>query len=245
MTNQHHRDRLVTCLVLGSIGPTVYALAQWLGVDPLASRGELWRRPGSTFGDPLFLSGYLAAVVPLTIAQAIGGVRREQKVGMWTLVALQIAALAATRSRGPLLAISGATMVAGAMVLASFGRRRPATAIAIVTALAAVASVTLAPRWLPAAGQTVTAQSETGDRRVATIGVRALLWRAAGSGIRDEPRVLGFGTGPESTARLLTKYSGPSLRQLEGQDAAPTALGAAFVALGLLTRPDYRHFATL
>ena len=117
VTNRTERDRLLACIVLGSVGPTVYALSQWLGVDPLAAQAKAWQRPGSTFGNPLLLSGYLAAVVPLTIAHATSRARPLQKAGGWGLVVLQVAALAAARSTGPLLAIGVAVTVVGSAVL--------------------------------------------------------------------------------------------------------------------------------
>lgn len=264
-------DRCVASLVLGSIGPTVYAIAQTLGIDPLALEPAVGARPTSTFGNPLFLSGYLAAAVPMTMSYAMS-LTAWRKRAAWGLVALQGAAIAAARSSGPLLAMAVATALVGALVLAARGRRRPATAVALGIAGAVVAVVLSGPLWIHAGTTSVTALQALQDRNQSTIGVRMLLWQAAGTGIRGDVRALALGTGPESTVRVLTQHSGSLLRLLEGPDVAPdrshnetldttialglvglaarlaiifTFLGAAFAALGLLPRSERNRFMAL
>ena len=262
-------DRFVTALVLSSIGPTVYAIAQTAGVDPLALAPSIGARPTSTFGNPLFLAGYLAAIVPITIAYA-ASLTTWRKWIAWALVVAQCALMAATRSRGPLLALAAVAPLMGSLVLAVRGYRRVATGAALAIVVSSVVLVFGGISWISAGTATASPQGE--DRKQATIGIRTLLWQAAGAGIRADVPARPFGSGPESTLRVLTQRSGSLLRLLEGDNVAPdrshnetldtaitfgligvaarlaimcTLLGAAFAALGLLPRTEHLRFAAL
>jgi hypothetical protein len=253
-------DRCLTAIMLGSIGPTLYALFQWAGADPLGPGTAAWQRPGSTFGNPLFLSGYLVTVLPITIAYAARSTLPLPTTGAWGLVVLQIVALVAARSVGPALALGAATVIVGTAILASLGRRRAAAAIGIILAGSTTLVVIVAPQWLRVRASAINAAPYTLTGNQGTVLVRAILWQAAGAGIQHELRALAFGSGPESTKEALTKYSGAALQALEGAHVAAdrahnetletlktfgalgialrlvvlyAALGAAFAALGL------------
>jgi hypothetical protein len=266
-------DRCLVAIALGSVGPTVYALFQWAGADPLGPQAAPWPRPGGTFGNPLFLSGYLAAALPVTIACAARrSVRPRRRAAAWGLVGLQSVALAAARSIGPVLGLGLATAIVAAAVLVRRGQRRTAAAIAITIACSAAVIVIVAPPWLRTRTSRINAVQAAEAWNERTFLVRSVLWQAAGAGIQREPRMLAFGSGPESTTAVLTKYSGASLPALEGQYVAPdrahnetldtfvtfgavgvalrlvvlyAALGAALAALGLLPRTSYSRFAAL
>ena len=259
-------DRWIAGLVLASIGPTMYAIAQTLGVDPLALEPAIGARPTSTFGNPLFLAGYLAAALPVTVAYA-AGLGSWRKWIAWALVVAQCAVVAATRSRGPVLALAAVALLVGSLVLAARGYRRLAAGAALAIAGAAIVLVVGGTSWI---NPSTARQSD--DRRQATIGIRTLLWQAAGAGIGSDARTRPFGSGPESTVRVLTQQSGSLLRVLEGDNVAPdrshnetldtaiafglvgvaarlaiicTLLGAAFAALGLLPRTEHLRFAAV
>lgn len=275
VTDRARLDAFLVAVALGSIGPTALALSQWFGVDPLGGHGAAWQRPGSTFGNPLFLAGYLVAVVPLTIACALRCPSPMQKVGAWGLVIAQVVVLAAARSSGPLIALAIASTIVGAALLVCLGHRRSGAAVAIVTAVAAASFVVVAPGWMREGAATLSGLQRAEDRNQGTIAVRALLWQAAGSGIEADPHTLAFGSGPESITRVLTRHAGASLRLLEvleGQNVSPDrahsetldtviavgvvglavrlalmviALGAAFAGLGLLSGADAVRFGSL
>lgn len=266
-------DRVLAAAVLGSIGPTVYAVSQWIGVDPLAAVPG--QRPGSTFGNPLFLSGYFVAVLPLAIAYAASRPSPAQRVIAWGLVLAQGLVLAVVRSSGPLVALAAAGTIAGLMLLASLGHAKTARLMSIGTAVAVAAIVILAPSWMRAGTAADVTFEQILARRQGTIAVRALLWQAAGSGIGADPRTLAFGSGPESITGAITRHAGPALRMLErfeGKDVAPDrahnetldrvlglgmvglalrfvllcmALAAAFAALGLLSNAGSVRFGLL
>ena len=257
-TKRHVRGRMLIAAAVGGIGPTVYALSQWAGVDPFSAEPTRWVRPGSTFGNPLLLGGYLIAVFPLTIAGAIIAERPLVKRALWALVVLQCAALAVARAAGPILALVAAWAIAGTAFLAAHRRRVVVVALTVALALAAVAAFIAGPR--------VVRSSTT------TIGVRALLWQAAGAGIETERRRLVLGSGPEAITRVLTRYSYASLRKIEGPNIAPDrthnqtldtivafgvvgfgarlalvylGLAAACSVFGLLPRSEYVRFVAL
>jgi hypothetical protein len=266
-------DRCLVAIVLGSIGPTVYALSQWGGADPLGPGAAAWQRPGSTFGNPLFVSGYLVTVLPVTVACAARAAPPLRTIGAWGLVVLQGVALIAARSIGPALALGAATVIVGTAMLGGLGYRRSAAAIGIVLACSTAVIGVVAPPWLrtrAAAVDAAASVTQTGNQ--GTLLVRAILWQAAGAGIQREPHILAFGSGPESTKQVLTKYSGSALRAIEGPNVTPdrahnetletwvtfgvigfafrlavlyAALGAALAAFGLLPPARYWQFAVL
>ena len=60
--DEHRRERAVSALLWGSVIPCCYMVVQRVGVDPMhwASLGV----PGSSFGSPTFLGGYIVLVAP-------------------------------------------------------------------------------------------------------------------------------------------------------------------------------------
>jgi O-antigen ligase len=262
-------ERIVAAVALGSVAPTIYGLSQWLGVDPLRADARLWDRPGGTFGNPLWLSGYLVVVIPMTIAFAVRASGASRRGGA-ALAAGQIGALMAARSRGPFLAIAAAAAIGGALLLASRRRRLLAVTLAAATAIASVAAIAIVP-LVVRSDALVRADAQTpDDRSRATVAIRALLWRAAGRAIDASPARLLFGSGPESMPRVLAGYAGASAHALEGPEEVPdrahndaldrlvmfgaaglaarvltfcVALAAALAAAGLLVPADSTRFA--
>lgn len=125
---QWRRARLA--ILLGSIPVCTYALAQRLGLDPLAAGPERVRT-ASTFGNPVFLGAYLALVLFVTLEALTsstesdaGGDRRSgilvrRRLALGGVLALQVLALVLSQSRGPVLGV-----LAGLAVLALAGSLR-------------------------------------------------------------------------------------------------------------------------
>ena len=261
-------ERLVTASLLGSIGPTVYALYQVLGIDPLTWDAGVLTRASSTFGNPLFFSGYLITVWPLTLGRAITHPRRASA---WVLACLQLAALVAARSLGPALALLAAGGAVGLLVLAARGRRRGTVVLsgaAVVVSLVFVSAVPARLHRLIPPTPGVDGARPSG----ATAAVRIALWEAAARGVSARPGRLAFGSGPESMTGVLSRQAGAELRAFEGQDTSPdrahndtlevlaslgvvglvlhvalivAALGAALTGLGLLESSRAGRFAWL
>jgi hypothetical protein len=220
--------QLTSVVIIGSIGPTVYAFGQVLGVDPLKADANPLDRASSTLGNPLFFAGYLVTVWPLLLGRAIlasravaqGGASRTITAGLWILFALQSAVLFGARARGPMLALLVATSIGGMIAIAVSGWHRLARILAGLTLVAAISFVIVAPAWMRAPSGRVTVD-ETVERTTGTATVRLILWEAIARGIRAHASQMVFGLGPESTTSLMSRFAGPDLRGFEGPDTAP------------------------
>lgn len=227
-SNEASFRRLVTATIVGSIGPTVYALYQVLGVDPLVWDVGVLSRASSTFGNPLFFGGYLVIVWPLTLGRAIVETRRLQidhslsvRVGgAWAMLALQSLALFATRSLGPVLALLVASAIAGIVALVVLGWRRTGAVLSGAALLGTLTLLLVAPPRMRASS---TQASQDAEQRPSgsTVAVRVIMWDAVASGILAHADRLAFGSGPEATTALLGQHTGPALSALEGPNTAP------------------------
>ena len=130
--------------MLGSIWPCCYALLQRVGVDPVSWIAASPGRAGSTFGNPIFLGGYLAVVLPLTAMLA-----RRTRIAVPLLV-LQLAALAATASRGPFVAVVAGLFVFGVVSAWSAPRGRAIAIAALVLAAVTASALAAFPSARPA-----------------------------------------------------------------------------------------------
>jgi hypothetical protein len=221
--------RLQTAAIIGSVAPAIYGACQLLHLDPLKWDVGVLSRPSSTFGNPLFFAGYLVTVIPLTIGRAIVELRAvtekraapARAVALWSLVLLQCAMLVATRTRGPALAVVAAFAFGGVLAAAALARRPLKWIPAAVMLLGALAFVVATPAMMRVPDQRAAApvfqSASAGD----TTAVRLVLWRAVARGIQASRGSIAFGLGPESTSRLLSRYGGPALPDLEGPDTAP------------------------
>ncbi len=202
------RDRLIVALLAGSVWPSAYALLQAAGLDPITWTDTVPGRAGSTAGNPLLMAGYLVAVIPIAALRAWRG-----GIGYRALLALQVAALVATGSRGPMLALGAAAAVTAVAGLWRAKRVRTAAAVLAVATATVVLVVTV-----PAARAAVTSRLDTasGSGRVRVLiwdGVRQLL-------PRDGPR-LWLGFGPESLHRVFPNYYVPEIGRIEQTEAMP------------------------
>jgi O-antigen ligase/Flp pilus assembly protein TadD len=99
------RQRLLAALVLAAALNAMYALLQALAWDPLDWNQHFGGRPGGFFGNPDFLGGHLALLLPLALALALNQDRGlARRTAAWSLVWLFAAALLATQTRGAWLA---------------------------------------------------------------------------------------------------------------------------------------------
>jgi tetratricopeptide (TPR) repeat protein len=205
------RERLLGAAAIGGVWPSLYLLLQRGGFDPVE-----WVAPtagfvaGSTFGNHVFLGGYLAAVVPLTTIYAW---QSQSTVG-WLALPLQLAAVIASGSRGAVLAL-GAGLVVFAVVVASANLSRQSLG-RVVKMLAFVAALLIAvPSLRPAV---VTRQL---DPAVGSARVRVLIWKGVIALMGESGAHRWTGYGPEGLHDLFPKYYSPEMGRLEGIDAMP------------------------
>jgi O-antigen ligase/tetratricopeptide (TPR) repeat protein len=198
------RERLLAAIVVGSIWPSVYALLQYAGVDPVGWNGVDLTRAVSTFGSSIFLGGYLAVVLPLTAIY----VRRSK--GWAGVLALQFAALAASGSRGPLVALAAAAGIFAVVAGWSQIPRRAVIGAALALGIGAAAAMTI---------------RNPGDRLLdvnsGSARVHVLIWKGVVTLMRDSGRRVWVGYGPESLHRVFPPYYSADIGRLEGSEAMP------------------------
>lgn len=127
--------RLITALIVPSIPIVGYALVQRLRFEPLhiAMRETDVQRVTSLLGQPVFLAGYLAMVLPFTamrlralyVEPARPGARRRLAIGVHAFVLLlQVVGILLTESRGPLLGAFVGIGLAALVIAARHDHRR-------------------------------------------------------------------------------------------------------------------------
>lgn len=165
-------------------------LAQAVGLDTALSwTSRFDGRVFSTFGNPDYLAGYLAALLPLTLCDWAEAATPKEKAWRGTTVVLLLATLALTAVRGAFLAL-GAALAAVALLAAAsplgreWLRRRKVVWISVaVLALAALGILMVRQGGFSA----FSFSGETAQQRFET-------WRVAGSMAKDHP-VAGVGWG--------------------------------------------------
>ncbi len=98
-------DRVITVALLVSVPVSVYAVAQFLHLDPLPWGGDVTARVSSSQGNAIFLAAYLIMVVPLTLLRWVDSFRhfREERDAP------------ALRLRGPIVVLLGRAALVLAM----------------------------------------------------------------------------------------------------------------------------------
>jgi O-antigen ligase len=203
------RELAIRALVIGAVWPSIYLLLQRAGLDPVQwiSPSEGFK-PGGTFGNHVLLGGYLALVIPLTAYEAWRSHR-------WSIVlGLEVAAIAATASRGAVLALAAAIATASIILLWHFVSRRAATVVMAAGALA-VSLIVAVPALRPGV------VAEQLNPAVGSARVRILVWRDTIDIIRHSGARALFGHGPESVAAAFPTHYSPEIGYWEQIDAMP------------------------
>jgi tetratricopeptide (TPR) repeat protein/O-antigen ligase len=212
-------ERLVTAALLASIVPSLYAVMQVSGIDPIAWKQEVAGRVHSTAGNPIFLGAFLILVVPLSLARllsAVDSARCSHAAIYAGLLTLQAVALACTQSRGPLLALGCGLGVFLVAVVARRHLRQAAYAAAAIAVMALVSWVFVAALSSPRQDSASALDLEEGTARV-----RSLVWQGTSDLIAAEPLRLATGYGLDTLRLVLPRFLPPELARLEKQGVTP------------------------
>ncbi|MCB9420424.1 MAG: O-antigen ligase family protein [Ardenticatenaceae bacterium] len=102
------RDRqqvedLINVMLVGSAPVALYGLIQYLGLDPLVWQSDSVSPVQSTMGRSLYLGGYLAMIIPFTLARLVRYMSEKQRprqIAFTILLLLQLICLWVTLARG-------------------------------------------------------------------------------------------------------------------------------------------------
>jgi hypothetical protein len=231
--------RLAQALVAGLFVAAAYVLYQWPAQHygwPLADINNApnsdnfsfghrnqglglfnWERPRGTFKEPLILAAYMASVLPVGIALALGAhgrIRRALLVGLGVcLVALTITASSLTWGISVLVAL----FVATTWALASARPRQSAVLGAVL-----IVSVCAAPVMFTNANVASGITGRTAEGLQLTASSRSDAWQDVGQAWAGKP-ILGHGPGQSSV--LLAYRPDPAAVDL---NHAPLVLGSAY-----------------
>ena len=97
--NEAEREKIVWLILLAGGLQALCGLAQSLGQDPWAWSASFGGRASGFLGNPNFLGGHLALLLPLALALAWNSLGLRRFLA-WGLVAVSSAALIATQTRG-------------------------------------------------------------------------------------------------------------------------------------------------
>jgi O-antigen ligase len=198
--------RLAAAVSIGAVGVSAYAIIQRLGLDPIW-HGELPSgRVFSTIGQANALAAYLVLAIPITTALVLASSARVLRLLALVAVAMMIAALGFTSSRGGFVAIAlaAAVFAYGARDRTTpqwtAGRVLVGAAIAVVVLFLAIATPvrsTVADLWRSDAA----VRPQGG---MDSIGEHRELWKVA---IEIAERKPFFGTGPETFPDQFGRYA--------------------------------------
>ncbi len=206
---------LIDAILLAAVIPMVYGLLQVIGYDPVVGQTvsfTLGQRASSSLGNPLFLADFLLLVIPLGIARLVLGESRSKlfRAGLGVYLGLLVLTLVATKS----LTALGASITAGAFLLVAVGRlqhRRWFTMTGLLVLAGGFLLLLLAwliPETLPWRLGDIFASGGSG-------GQRLLIWQAVLDLMRNEPRWLFTGLGPDGLALKIAPYLSPEFAHFE------------------------------
>jgi len=203
-----------------------YALLQRVGIDFLkwgtvSATGvgveSLAARPAGTFGNPNYLSAYLALAVFMTVGGALSARRTSWRLALGASAALQLLAILFAQTRGAWVGIAAGTLAGSVLLVAQRGGHwRRWLVAAAVLALLTPLTLRLAAPILPHDGLAGRLASIV-DPSENTASQRLILWRIAAELWTQRP-LLGY--GPETFEAFSERRLTPELSLLSGGQTA-------------------------
>jgi O-antigen ligase len=193
---------------------TVAAVGLLQHVERLPLAIPVISMPGSTFGNRNFAAEAMAMGLPLGLAAALGARRggsRSAAAALWTSLAVELAFLGATRTRG-------AWVAAACGVGTTLGIGRPRLRVVTLSLAAGAVGLTILAASLPArpnprdAGDAkryatlVEVLAEGLDAQSPALRSRVGLWRRTTAMVKDHPVL---GVGPGNWPVVFPRYAEP------------------------------------
>lgn len=242
--NARGRQRVLAFILIAGALNAAYALLQASGVDRLPWNNTFAGRAGGFLGNPNFLGGHLALLIPVALAWALN-TRKGSKSGPWLLLTLFFAGLLLTQTRGAWIATAISLTLMFYLLHGRFPgllsrNRRPLLALGLAALAGAGAYFASHPLLFRRLGATVTGQDEEFSRRLflmrksAQLALTRPLSGAGPGNFRIQfPTVQAQGIAPDALAKspyVLSEHGHNDFLQM----AADAGWPAAFLWLALL-----------
>ena len=223
--DRERAERLIVALCAGSAPVATYALTQGLGLMPVPGKVESASRVFGTLTNPIFLAAYLMLLVPLSL-WLLGRARAERRslatLGWGLLLLLQLAAMALTQSRGPILGLAAGLVAL--LLAAGISRGRRAWGwLALGLAVGGIGFLALLNqpngpleplRQAPVIGRF----GQLFDAERDSSSARLRIWRSARRLVAEEPGILLHGRGLESFKYAILPHGETYLAGLGQKD---------------------------
>ena len=193
---------ILTTIFLAASIAAVYCIFQFYGLDfsfwrKIGGRGSLF----STFGNPNYLAGYLAAVIPLVFVLFCLQKVKFKKIILELIIALLYASLLMTLCRGAWIALFGSIgVILGAIYFfkrseLTFFRKNKNWIVSLILILLVISIVYSTPNPLNPEKISVTQRvAATIEEGSSSMQCRFLIWLSSLETIRQSP-ILGKGIG--------------------------------------------------
>lgn len=218
-------ERLIKYLLAALIPVSVYALAQYAGMDPIRWPGA---RSASTIGNPVILAATLALGLPFALVFMLLARRSGGRVVWGAVLSILLAAMVTTLSRGPLVAgVAGLFVVLAAI---AWEHRQWLNKTALVIAVVALVPVLFVGyRQVIQLRESIT--SSRPDETTRTLRDRLNTYTAALQVIRDHPIT---GVGLENFVVVYPRYRSAASEQLT-PDVMPTMVHSGYLQAAATT----------
>ncbi len=188
--NENFRIKIINTSLIAGFLVCVYGILQLTGLDFIEWARVFGGRMSSSLGNPNFLAGYLAALIPVSIASTIVTGNKPRKILLLANTVFLITCLVLTQTRGSWLGFIASVLVflilAGG-ALNKITRRRIYAGSAVIVILIS-AYITLADNSYTGKFKSIF------NPNIASIYERVFKWRTASEMIKDHP-LLGVGMG--------------------------------------------------
>lgn len=251
LRKQEQVERLMTIVLLSSLPPALYAIAQRFGSDPIGWFHAEDARSTSTAGNAIFVGAFMVMVAPLTLARCLEHWERlrgsrpgdgNRRSLAWLLVlhvvllGLQLLTVVFTESRGPFIGLLAGMAVVTLGYALRKGKRWVSFAVAglIVAGVVFlfVLNVHEGPLEFMRKAPFIGRFAKLGVTTFSSLRVRFIVWQASADLLSSNPSRLLTGFGADTLYLAYRPFLPPQLARHEAKHVIPDrAHNATFDAL--------------